>query len=520
MAPSSRLNANLNSTPLQFPNVSPGQTVTAIKGKHKRPLPIEEEIDDNEETYRLKNGQRPFPSDREIAVQVQPKHNQEGQYLQEEQPVLAFNPTQSLEELEQYSHLLAIPDFQGFQPEFAYQQGIELYQQEPQFSPVTGSGAAENVISYHNFLPTPPQVALKPTPAAVYQPLIHELLPQPDCFEPAVHFSPSQRQPSTHTIQYYASRSARRNMTSNAAAAALSKPSPMSSSGYTLRQPSTDGGSRRKGSSGSSSRRPASPPRYEMMRLGGFTLEEACITLPADLDPQERNRRLDLIAGEVIYEEEHPPVLPPTKVQDLPDKKPPCEMPKLRSDMPRALYDDTEAEIRRLSEVNKRADQERNNMAAKKSRLLRVEALENMRLLLNAKAAECFWLRLQLVALTGGTEGGRRLPSVAWGGFDYVYTDGIGGIKTGNGEDEAAAAAAAVGFGGVGGHDGAGAGTGDRDDSAGIVPLPVKMAITAEMHARVNRHSQKLEDQRKARESSKRAIRTQERRRALEGGRR
>ncbi|KAF1737946.1 hypothetical protein CRV24_003576 [Beauveria bassiana] len=248
------------------------------------------------------------------------------------------------------------------------------------------------------------------------------------------------------------------------------------------------------------------------LRIGGYTLEEAGIKLPPNLSDTERRRRLRIIAEELHHEATHPPVLPPSQVPDLPEKPPPVPLPKILPGMTHAQREATSAEILRLSQAQKRADQSRNNLAAKKSRMLRLECLDNTRLQLDAKSAECIWLRVQIVALSG--EPLPRRPSEAWGGFDYVYR----ARKRRRRrlltllEDESEA----------GGGGGGGGGPPikieeeeeDEPDVEGIVPRRVKEAITEEVRARVEAHKNAVEEESRRKTSASRTAKKSEAARA------
>ncbi|XWW95095.1 hypothetical protein V2A60_003046 [Cordyceps javanica] len=238
-----------------------------------------------------------------------------------------------------------------------------------------------------------------------------------------------------------------------------------------------------------------------MLRIGGYTLEEAGVKLPEHIDSEERQRRLLLLAQELHYEATHPPVLPPSQVPDLPDKPPPLVMPRVQPGMSPAQRDAVAAEVAVRAKEQRKNDQVRNNLAAKKSRLLRIECLKNTRLQLNAKAAECAWLRLQIVALSG--EALPHRPSEAWGGSGFVYRNKRkrAPLEDAAAELEAVAAELEAEW-------GTGAGPDDEEeeeqapDVEGVVPKRIKLAITEEVRARVMAHKGVLTEQKKGKTRS------------------
>ncbi|OAA68997.1 hypothetical protein ISF_03372 [Cordyceps fumosorosea ARSEF 2679] len=309
-------------------------------------------------------------------------------------------------------------------------------------------------------LPLPAQAAL-PLPSPPQQPEI----PQQPIDQSKPHLRPAM------------------TTTTEEAAAALSKSSSEATSEWARRVNEFYSSCTSTSSSSSSAHAGMPPPPLplSMLRIGGYTLEEAGVTLPEDLSPAERDRRLCLLAQELHYEVRHPPVLPPSRVPELPEKTPPSPLPRVQPGMNQAQRDAITHEVARLAAAQRKADQERNNLAAKKSRLLRLECLDNTRLQLNAKAAECAWLRLQIVALLGVPL--PRRPSEAWGGSDFVY-------QTPERRWEA-----------------------DEEgevDVEGVVPTRIKRAITEEIRARVEAHREALEEEHKRRTTASRSLRRSE----------
>ena len=261
---------------------------------------------------------------------------------------------------------------------------------------------------------------------------------------------------------------------------------------------------------------PPPAPTLNSMLVGGFALEEAGIKLPADLDPKERQRRLCLLAQELHYEALHPPILPPSQVPDLPEKPPPMLLPSLNPGMSLEERQFVTSEIRRVGVAQKALDKERNNMAAKKSRMLRLESLENTRLQLNAKAAECAWLRLQMVALSGHALG--RNPSEAWGGFDYVYRRRKRKRNAPPTTKDEQGREVQLVLGNEVVEDAVGEGEEEEEEEevedvevyaeSGVVPRRIKLGITEEVRARVEAHKMGLEEVQKRKTSESRTTRT------------
>lgn len=317
-------------------------------------------------------------------------------------------------------------------------------------------------------------------------------------------------------------------MTSAAGAAALSQAPYAPSTSVPFPSSSSSGAAAGASSSASSSTASAAtnytfPPAHTVLRFGGYTLEEAGIVLPEGLSAEERARRMQLLAAELHHEALHPPVLPPSRVPDLPDKPPPARIPEIPPGLTPEEREAIEAEICAIMADQKKSDQGRNNLAAKKSRLLRIESLDNTRLQLHAKAAECAWLRLRMIALMGeralgdgGADNGRLLPSAAWGGSDYVYrklkrkislTAEVGGrrgasLLTDDDDDDDVAIRV--------GNEAAVVEEEEEEeeevvdvDVEGVVPNRVKDAITEEVRARVEAHRERVNEQKKTTSKAK-----------------
>ncbi|KAJ6789925.1 hypothetical protein PWT90_07957 [Aphanocladium album] len=496
---------------------------------NKRPLSFDNNADFLESFQRVPTGERGFATEPQLQFgqqwhpQLQHQQPQQQYQPQQTQQSLVFQPqelefAESLLDSAAFDECLSslpsdpLSEAQLFTPPQQYEQLYNHHHQQQaqlaQTAPHSLPFDLNTGFDVDTLLPTPgisPQqgpfeypaaadVVFSPPPPACPTPPLHRrtVLPrQPS--QPAATLAPRPSVP-----QKTSPRPVRPTMTTATAAAALSKTSSSSASSVSFPASSSSF------SAAAASTTYTLPP-HAMLRFGGYTLEEAGITLPANLSTDERARRMHLLALELHYEAVHPPVLPPSQVPDLPEKPPPVPLPVLRDDMPDEEREATEAEIRDLLAEQKKLDQERNNLAAKKSRLLRLECLDNTRLQLNAKAAECAWLRLQLVALTGWPSG-RLLPSAAWGGSEYVYRAKPGGPSlragdsTGEGEEAEYLVLEA---------DETEAEADEEMDREGVVPRKVKEGITEEVRARVEAHKERLGEEQKKKTSVTRTQRNQ-----------
>ncbi|KND88530.1 hypothetical protein TOPH_06863 [Tolypocladium ophioglossoides CBS 100239] len=132
--------------------------------------------------------------------------------------------------------------------------------------------------------------------------------------------------------------------------------------------------------------------------VAGHTLQELGVGIPNWVLPEEVLRRQRCIANEIEYQKNNPPALPPSRIPDLPPKKDIpdyLEFPDGVDEETRRVIEDRNNKI--ASEAQK-IDRERNNMAAKKSRALRIEARDNYRELLIEAKAELKLVRLMLTA--------------------------------------------------------------------------------------------------------------------------
>ncbi|KAL7915675.1 hypothetical protein GGI35DRAFT_485249 [Trichoderma velutinum] len=147
------------------------------------------------------------------------------------------------------------------------------------------------------------------------------------------------------------------------------------------------------------------------LRMGSCSLDEMLLSIPQGLASAEHARRKDALQHEISFQERNPPVLPPTQVQDLPPKPFIADFLKF----PDGISDPERLQIEmRNNEIaaeHQKIDRQRNNQAAKKSRQARLEALNNTRVLLNEKTAECAWFRMKVLALGGNTADWNMVPT-------------------------------------------------------------------------------------------------------------
>lgn len=144
--------------------------------------------------------------------------------------------------------------------------------------------------------------------------------------------------------------------------------------------------------------------------MANHSLRAAKLDVPACADSSEVLRRQNAIAHELRYQEDNPPVLPASRVHDLPPKPQMEDFLKFPEGIDERTRRAIEEKNNTIAAQHQRIDRERNNMAAKKSRATRIEALANSRRLLHQKTAECAWFRAKVLALGGSTDDWHRLP--------------------------------------------------------------------------------------------------------------
>lgn len=147
------------------------------------------------------------------------------------------------------------------------------------------------------------------------------------------------------------------------------------------------------------------------LRTDSCSLGDLRLEIPAGLVAAELSRRNEALRIEIDFHKSHPPILPPSKVEDLPPKPFIEDFVRIPEDATAEERRDMEAQNNRIAARHQLVDRQRNNQAAKKSRQARLESLWNTRELLNAKSAECFWFRMKVVALGGSTEEWDQVPA-------------------------------------------------------------------------------------------------------------
>jgi hypothetical protein len=137
------------------------------------------------------------------------------------------------------------------------------------------------------------------------------------------------------------------------------------------------------------------------LRLGEVPFEDVKLSLPHDMPAQEQQAIKRKWQRELQRQEANPPALPPSRIPPLPPK----ETLEEYHEVPEGATEEEKQRIRDrnnvIAEQSQKIDRERNNQAAKKSRITRLEKLSNTREILNSKSAECDWMRLKLIQLGG-----------------------------------------------------------------------------------------------------------------------
>lgn len=137
------------------------------------------------------------------------------------------------------------------------------------------------------------------------------------------------------------------------------------------------------------------------LRIGDVPLEDANLALPQDRPPNEVQRIRAQWQVELQRQEASPPALPPSTVPPLPPKETLEEYHEVPEAATEAEKDHVRSMNCAIAAQSQKIDRERNNQAAKKSRVTRLEKLHNTRIILNEKAAECDWQRLKVIQLGG-----------------------------------------------------------------------------------------------------------------------
>ncbi|KAH0496481.1 hypothetical protein TgHK011_003835 [Trichoderma gracile] len=147
------------------------------------------------------------------------------------------------------------------------------------------------------------------------------------------------------------------------------------------------------------------------LRTDSCSLGDLRLEMPSGLVAAELSRRNEALKIEIEFHRSNPPTLPPSKVEDLPPKPFIEDFVRIPEDASAEERGEMEAQNNRIAARHQLIDRQRNNQAAKKSRQARLESLWNTRELLNAKAAECFWFRMKVIALGGSTEEWNQVPA-------------------------------------------------------------------------------------------------------------
>lgn len=137
------------------------------------------------------------------------------------------------------------------------------------------------------------------------------------------------------------------------------------------------------------------------IKIGGAVpLEQVNLRMPANLTDQQRGQFMTKLQRELRRQEASPPALPPSRVQPLPPKMFTAEYIDI-AEVPEEEREAAWEKNKQVSDALQQVEKERNNMAAKKSRETRIEALRQTRAILDEKTAECHWMRLKVIELGG-----------------------------------------------------------------------------------------------------------------------
>ncbi|KAI5463077.1 hypothetical protein BGZ63DRAFT_452537 [Mariannaea sp. PMI_226] len=140
-------------------------------------------------------------------------------------------------------------------------------------------------------------------------------------------------------------------------------------------------------------------PQPANLRIAGHQIETVGITLPGNLTIEEYQRRREDLRLEIELRRTQAPALPRSTVADLPPKPPSEPWVPFPDDVDEELTEKIMAENNRISADMQRVDRQRNNLAAKKSRHKRLEALENTRKILNDCFVELGWWKLKAISM-------------------------------------------------------------------------------------------------------------------------
>ncbi|RDA95167.1 hypothetical protein CP533_1904 [Ophiocordyceps camponoti-saundersi (nom. inval.)] len=156
--------------------------------------------------------------------------------------------------------------------------------------------------------------------------------------------------------------------------------------------------------------RPVTPPvASPLILVAGHTMEELGIDIPCYLPNNEIEILHHAIEQELQYQRENPPKLPPSRVADLPPKEALPRYVPVPSGADEKTRDKIQTENNRISEEIQKLDRQRNNLAAKKSRALRLEARDMYRQLYIEATAKLFFYRLREAAAGRSPDAWERL---------------------------------------------------------------------------------------------------------------
>ncbi|GJN67116.1 hypothetical protein VFPFJ_00700 [Purpureocillium lilacinum] len=173
--------------------------------------------------------------------------------------------------------------------------------------------------------------------------------------------------------------------------------------------------------------------------VGKDTLEDLGLGIPRSISPRTAATRRMAVTAEIARQEEAPPSLPPTEVQPLPDKRVFPRTVHIPNDIDPLVRMYLEQRNNRICEFVGIHERKRNNVAAKRSRVTRLESLGSYERLYYQATAELRFYRLQAVCegLGGGAwEALTEEQRARW--QDYVIREALDNKATNLREKRAA----------------------------------------------------------------------------------
>lgn len=152
------------------------------------------------------------------------------------------------------------------------------------------------------------------------------------------------------------------------------------------------------------------PATTDDLRADDYPLEDVNLGFPGNLTPNEMARRKAAFREEREFQKKYPPMLPKSALDDLSPKEVLEDFHQIPENCTEELRVWIEERNNQLAAAHLKLDRARNNDAAKKSRATRVEALDNAKMMLYQKTAECAWFRAKIISMGGDTSGWYRLP--------------------------------------------------------------------------------------------------------------